>query len=65
MWLGWAEMACDICQDTGIAMLDIGTATIPDYIETICVCQPPEPDEPSGTSYDDFHPFHDARYEGF
>jgi hypothetical protein len=30
---------CDSCQDTGIVMVDVGTATIPDYIEATCKCQ--------------------------
>jgi hypothetical protein len=40
---------CDICADTGYVMQDIGTATIPDYIEVPCACNP----DPFGTAYED------------
>jgi hypothetical protein len=35
-----------------------------EQIEVPCD-EPPEPEEPYGTAYEDFHPFNAARYEGF
>lgn len=63
-------MTCDLCNDTGYVMQDIGTATVPDYVEIPCRCNP-EPmdadapdwtedwadwDNVPGSAYDDFHP---------
>ena len=36
---------CDICQGVGYVMQDVGTATIPDYIEVNCACNPAPTDE--------------------
>ena len=53
-------MTCDLCNGTGYRMVDVGTATIPDYIEARCACNPDPTDEDyddvPGTAYDDFHP---------
>jgi hypothetical protein len=50
---------CDICADTGYVMQDIGTATIPDYIEVPCACNP----DPFGTACEDFVRFNGSKYE--
>jgi hypothetical protein len=57
-------MTCQECNDTGIVMVDIGTATIPDYVEATCRCQLGWAREPRGTAEEDFHPFNAAQYEG-
>ena len=55
-------MTCDLCNDTGYVMQDIGTATVPDYVEIPCRCNPAPTDADyddshvPGTAYDDFHP---------
>lgn len=59
---------CPDCADTGYVMQDIGTATIPDYIEVPCDCNPIASDTDwtfIGTAYEDFRPaFNDAKYNG-
>ena len=42
-------MTCDLCNGTGYRMVDVGTATIPDYIEARCACNP----APTDAEYDD------------
>jgi hypothetical protein len=41
---------CDLCQGLGYRMQDIGTATIPDFIEVPCACNP----YPTDFDYPDF-----------
>ena len=41
---------CAICQGTGYVMQDIGTATLPDWVEIPCWCNPAPTDE----DYPDF-----------
>jgi hypothetical protein len=62
---------CPICNNEGVVLVDIGTATIPDYVETPCKCvwMPTDEDapdwEPMGTTPEDFRPaFNDNRYVG-
>lgn len=63
-------MACEICGNTGYHLVDVGTYTIPDYIEVACRCNPAPTDaeavdwEPDGTAWEDFHSFDDARFAG-
>lgn len=42
---------CPDCANTGYVMQDIGTATIPDFIEVRCRCNP----EPTDADADAFH----------
>ena len=54
-------MTCDLCNGTGYRMVDVGTATIPDYIEARCACNPAPTDADydshvPGTAWEDFHP---------
>lgn len=49
---------CDLCANAGYLMQDVGTATIPDYIEVRCRCNP-EPTDADAPDcrfpvYDDF-----------
>ncbi len=52
---------CDLCNDTGYVMQDIGTAIVPDYVEIPCRCNPEPTDEDyddnwvPGTAWEDFH----------
>ncbi len=64
-------MTCPVCNDSGYLMQDVGTATIPDFVEVRCKCNPeptdedaPDWDDVPGTAYDDFHHFNDHKYEG-
>ncbi len=38
-------MTCPDCAKTGYVMQDIGTATVPDYVEVRCRCNPAPTDE--------------------
>lgn len=61
---------CPVCKDTGYFMQECGTATLPDWEEVRCRCNPEPTDddapdwEPMGTAYEDFHPFRANHYEG-
>ena len=46
-------MTCDLCNDTGYVMQDIGTATVPDYVEIACACSPEPTDEDAPNWLDD------------
>ena len=45
-------MTCPDCANTGYVMQDIGTATVPDYVEIRCRCNP-EPTEEERTYFYD------------
>lgn len=46
-------MTCDLCNGTGYVMQDIGTATVPDYVEVACRCSPAPTDEDAPNWLDD------------
>lgn len=46
-------MTCDLCNGTGYVMQDIGTATVPDYVEVACRCNPEPTDEDAPNWLDD------------
>lgn len=47
---------CDLCNGTGYVMQDIGTATVPDYVEIRCRCnsEPTDEDAPNWLDDPDF-----------
>ncbi len=54
-------LMCDLCGNSGYIMQDIGTATMPDYIEIACRCNP-EPADFDAAWYDHAGWFPDADY---
>ena len=64
-------MSCPVCRGSGYRTVDIGTITIPDFVDVPCRCNPEPTDADAPDWWDMDLPgvdhdrrFNDARYEG-